>query len=159
MEGNKPIYLTEEGLQKLKDELQFMRTHERARIAKSIADARAQGDLSENAEYDAAKEEQGHLEARIAKIEQTITDARLVDDSKIDTSKAYILSTVKVKDMKSGKEMTYKLVSKEEADIMTGKISVVSPIGKGLLGLSVGDVTEIEVPAGRLKLKVLEISR
>lgn len=159
MEGNKPIYLTEEGLQKLKDELQFMRTHERARIAKAIADARAQGDLSENAEYDAAKEEQGHLEARIAKIEQTITDARLVDDSKIDTSKAYILSTVKVKDMKSGKETTYKLVSKEEADIMTGKISVVSPIGKGLLGRSVGDVTDIEVPAGRLKLKVLEISR
>lgn len=159
MEGNKPIYLTEEGLQKMKDELHFMRTHERARIAKSIADARAQGDLSENAEYDAAKEEQGHLEARISKMESTISDARLVDDSKIDTSKAYILSIVKVKDMKSGREQTYKLVSQEEADIMLGRISVVSPIGKGLLGLSVGDIADIEVPAGKLKLQVLEISR
>ncbi|MEZ4701607.1 MAG: transcription elongation factor GreA [Rhodothermales bacterium] len=156
---NKPIYLTEEGLQKLKEELHFLRTQERARIAKAIADARAQGDLSENAEYDAAKEEQGHLEARIAKMESTVSDARLVDDSKIDTSKAFILSTVKVKDLKNGRENSYKLVSKEEADIMQGKISVVSPIGKGLLGLSVGDVAEIEVPAGRLKLEVLEITR
>jgi transcription elongation factor GreA len=159
MEGNKPIYLTEEGLQKMKDELHFLRTQERARIAKAIADARAQGDLSENAEYDAAKEEQGHLEARISKMESTISDARLVDDSKIDTSRAYILSIVKVKDMKSGREQTYKLVSKEEADIMQGRISVVSPIGKGLLGLSVGDIADIDVPAGKLKLQVLEISR
>ncbi len=159
MAENKPIYLTEEGLKKLKDELQFLRTRERARIAKAIADARAQGDLSENAEYDAANEEQGHLEARIAKMEATINDARLVDDSKIDTSKAYILSTVKVKDRANGRETSYKLVSQEEADIMQGKISIVSPIGKGLLGLSVGDVADIEVPAGNLSLEVLEISR
>jgi transcription elongation factor GreA len=159
MEGNKPIYLTEEALQKLKEELIFLRTQERARIAKAIADARAQGDLSENAEYDAAKEEQGHLEARIAKVEATITDARLVDDSKIDTSKAYILSKVKVKDLKNGREFSYTLVSKEEADITKGKISVVSPIGKGLLGLSVGDVASIDVPAGKLSLEILEITR
>jgi transcription elongation factor GreA len=159
MADNKPIYLTSEGLQKLKDELHHLRTVERHQITQAIADARAQGDLSENAEYDAAKEAQGLLEARIARIEQSIGDARLVDDSKIDSSKAYILSTVRVKNTSNGSEQTYKLVAQEEADIMQGKISIDSPIGKGLLGKSVGDVAEIKVPAGKISLEVLEISR
>lgn len=159
MSENKPIYLTEEGLKKLKDELHHMKTVERPRITQAIADARAQGDLSENAEYDAAKEAQGLLEARIAKMESAISDARVLDDSKIDASKAYILSYVKVKNHSNGKEQIYKLVSKEEADILSGKISIASPIGKGLLGKSVGDVTDIEVPAGKISMEVLEISR
>ena len=159
MAKNKPIYLTSEGLQKLKDELHHLKTVERPRITQAIADARAQGDLSENAEYDAAKEAQGLLEARISRMETTVSDARLVDDSKIDTSKAYILSTVKVKNKSNGKEQTYKLVSQQEADIMSGKISVSSPIGKGLLGKSVGDVAEIQAPAGKIALEILEISR
>jgi transcription elongation factor GreA len=123
MADNKPIYLTSEGLQKLKDELHHLPTVERHQITQAIADARAQGDLSENAEYDAAKEAQGLLEARIARIEQSIGDARLVDDSKIDSSKAYILSTVRVKNTSNGSEQTYKLVAQEEADIMQGKSS------------------------------------
>ena len=159
MAENKPIYLTSEGLQKLKDELHHLKTVERPRITQAIADARAQGDLSENAEYDAAKEAQAMLEARIAKMESTISDARMVDDSKIDTSKAFILSTVRVKDVSNGREQTYTLVSQEEADIMAGKISIASPIGKGLLGKSVGDVAEIEVPAGTIQLEILEITR
>ena len=155
----KPVYVTEEGLQKLKDDLHFMRTTERARISQAIADARAQGDLSENAEYDAAKEEQGLLEARIAKLETTISDARLVDESNIDTSKAFILSTVKVKNLKDDSEHAWKLVSHAEADILQGKISVQSPIGKGLLGKEVGDVAKIQVPAGTTSFKILEITR
>ncbi len=159
MAENKVTYLTSEGLQKLKDELYHMKSVERPRISQAIADARAQGDLSENAEYDAAKEAQGLLEARIAKMETTISEARLVDDSKIDTSKAYILSTVRVKNLKTNSEQTYTLVSAEEADIMKGKISILSPIGKGLLGKSVGEVSEITVPSGTISLEVLEISR
>lgn len=159
MSKTRPVYLTEEALQKMKEELQFMRTKERARIANAIAEARAQGDISENAEYDAAKEAQGHLEARIAQFEQTISNARIVDESQIDSSKAYILSTVRVQNLQNDAEQTYKLVSAEEADLGQGKISVTSPIGKGLLGRSVGDVVEIKVPAGKVKLKVLEISR
>lgn len=159
MEMSKLVYLTEEGLKKLKDELHFMKTKERARIAQAIAEARAQGDLSENAEYDAAKEEQGHLEARIAKAETTIANARIVDESQVDTSKAYILSNVRVKNLKTGSEQTYTLVSAHEADLATGKISVTSPIGKGLLGKSVGDVVQIKVPAGTVEMKITEISR
>lgn len=159
MAENKAIYLTSEGLQKLKDELHHLRSVERPRISQAIADARAQGDLSENAEYDAAKEAQGLLEVRIAKMETTISEARLVDDSKIDASKAYILSTVKVKNLSNDTEQTYTLVSAQEADIMEGKISILSPIGKGLLGKSVGDVTEIKVPSGTISLEVVEISR
>ena len=159
MSKTKPVYLTEEALQKMKEELQFLRTKERARIANAIAEARAQGDISENAEYDAAKEAQGHLEARIAQFEQTISNARIVDESQIDSSKAFILSTVRVKNLQNDAEQTYKLVSAEEADLGEGKISVTSPVGKGLLGRSVGDVVEIKVPAGKVKLKVLEISR
>ena len=153
------VYLTSEGLQKLKDELQRLKSVERPRISQEIADARAQGDLSENAEYDAAKEAQGLLEARIAQMETTISEARLVDDSKIDSSKAYILSTVKVKNLTHDAEQTYTLVSAQEADIMQGKISILSPIGKGLLGKSVGDVADIQVPNGKITLEVLEISR
>ena len=152
-------YMTAEGLQKLKDELIYLRTKERARISQAIADARAQGDLSENAEYDAAKEAQGHLEARIAKLGDTIANARVVDDSQIDPNKAYILSTVKVKNHTAGMEQSFMLVSEEEADIRSGKISVTSPIGKGLLGKEVGDVAEITVPAGKMKFEILDISR
>ncbi|MDE2995454.1 MAG: transcription elongation factor GreA [Bacteroidota bacterium] len=159
MSDAKPTYLTAEGLQKLKDELHFLKTKERARIAQAIADARAQGDLSENAEYDAAKDEQGLLEAKIAKMETTVSNARILDESQIDTSKAYILSTVRVKNTANGMEQTYKLVSAQEADFATGKISVKSPIGEGLLGKSVGDKVNITVPAGKVTLEVLEISR
>ena len=155
----KPVYLTEEGLKRLKEELHRLRTHERARVAQSIADARAQGDLSENAEYDAAKEEQGLLEARIAKLELTVQDARLIDDSKIDDSKAFIISTVKVKNLADDSEHFYTLVSAEEADIFKGKISIDSPIGKGLLGRGVGDVAEVQAPVGSMQFEILEISR
>jgi len=159
MSDEKPTYLTQEGLQKLKDDLHFLRTKERARVAQAIADARAQGDLSENAEYDAAKDEQGHLEAKIAKLADTVSKARIVDESQIDSSKAYILSTVRVRNTANGMEQTYKLVSGQEADFATGKISIKSPIGEGLLGKSVGDQIEITVPAGKVTLEVMEISR
>src|SRR5690606_26207498 len=159
MAQNKTTYLTPEGLQKLKDELQFLRTKERARIATAIAEARAQGDLSENAEYDAAKEEQGHLEARIAQLESLIASARVLDESQVDTSKAFILSRVRVKNLQNDMVQEYTLVSAQEADLAAGKISVSSPVGKGLLGKAVGDVVEIKVPAGRMKLEVLNISR
>ena len=152
-------YLTEEGLQKLKDELQFMRSKERPRLSKEIAEARDKGDLSENAEYDAAKDAQGLLEARIAHLETTISTARVVDESKIDSSKAYILSTVKVKNTANGQEQQYTLVSAEEADFASGKISVTSPIGKGLLGKTVGEKVDIQVPVGKVTLEILDISR
>jgi len=155
----RPVYLTAEGLQKLKDEIHFLRTAERKRIADAIAEARAHGDLSENAEYDAAKEEQGKLEARIAQLENTVANARIVDESQIDTSKAYILSKVTVKNLNSGSKVTFTLVSEQEADLSQQKISVTSPIGKGLLGKAVGDVAEIKVPAGKVKFEILDISR
>jgi transcription elongation factor GreA len=159
MDSQKPVYLTEEGLIKMKEELQFLKSKERARIAQAIAEARAQGDLSENAEYDAAKEEQGHLEARIAKMETTISQARIVNESHIDASKAYILSTVVVKNLKNGSTQSYTLVSPEEADLAEGKISIKSPIGQGLLGKEVGDVVEIKVPAGTVSMEIVDISR
>lgn len=152
-------YLTQEGLDKLKDELHHLRTAERARIADAIAEARAHGDISENAEYDAAKEAQGHLEARISKLETTISNARVVDESQIDDSKAFILSTVKVKNLNTDAEQSFTLVSQEEADLAQQKISIKSPIGKGLLGKEIGDVVEIDVPAGTVKLEILDISR
>jgi transcription elongation factor GreA len=158
-EDQKPVYLTEEGLEELKEELHRLRTKERPRIAEAIAEARDKGDLSENAEYDAAKEEQGKLEARIAKIEDTISRARLVDEENVDDSKAYILSDVLVENLDTGAEQTYKLVSEQEADVSENKISVDSPIGKGLLGKEEGDEVEIDVPAGTVKLKIKEISR
>lgn len=159
MADTKTVYLTEEKLEELKKELQFMKTKERARIADAIAEARAQGDLSENAEYDAAKEAQGHLEARIAKMEDTISRARLVDESQIDTSRAYILSDVRVRNKSNGMEQTYTLVSEQEADVREGKISIDSPVGQGLLGKEVGDEVEIKVPVGTVTFEILEISR
>lgn len=156
---NDTVYLTPEGLQELKEELHHARTTERRDIAEAIAEARAQGDLSENAEYDAAKEAQGHLEARIAELEETLGNARVLDDSQVDTSSARILSKVKVKNTKAGKEFVYTLVSAREANLREGKISVESPIGKALLGRREGDTVDIQVPAGNLKLKVLDISR
>ena len=157
--SDSPVYLTEEGLQKLRDELRFLKTSERRRIIQEIADARSHGDLSENAEYHAAKDAQGLLEAKIAGLELTSQRARLIDESLIDSSKAYIMSSVKVKNHNVGTEITYKLVSTQEADFTKKKISVDSPIGKALLGKSVGDVVEVEVPAGILKLEVLELAR
>ncbi len=159
MAKNLPIYLTEEGLQKLKEELHHLKSVERPRISQDIAEARAQGDLSENAEYDAAKDAQGLLEARISKMESEIADARIIDGAKIDTSKAFILSTVRVKNHANGSEQKYMLVSQPESNIMEGKISVDSPIGRGLLGKEVGDVAEIKVPAGKISLEILEITR
>jgi transcription elongation factor GreA len=159
MTKDKPVYLTEEGLHDLKEELRFLKTKERARIADAIAEARAKGDISENAEYDAAKEEQGKLEARISKLEDTIARARLVDEKNVDASKAYILSKVTVENVDSGAEQTYTLVSEQEADITENKISVDSPIGSGLLGKEKGDVVDISVPAGTVKLKITDISR
>jgi len=159
MTKDKPVYLTEEGLHDLKEELRFLKTKERARIADAIAEARAKGDISENAEYDAAKEEQGKLEARISKLEDTIARARLVDEKNVDASKAYILSKVTVENVDSGAEQTYTLVSEQEADITENKISVDSPIGSGLLGKEKGDVVEISVPAGTVNLKITDISR
>ncbi|MGA7303238.1 MAG: transcription elongation factor GreA [Rhodothermales bacterium] len=154
-----PVYLTEEGLKKIRDELEFLKTKGRSRIANDIAEARSHGDLSENAEYDAAKDAQGMLEKKIADLEKTVYRARLVDESVIDSSKAYILSSVRVKDLKSGKELTYTLVSPQEADFTVNKISVQSPIGKALLGRSVGDVIDVNVPAGKLQFEILDIGR
>ena len=153
------VYLSKEALEQLKQELHQMKTKERAQIAAQIAEARAQGDLSENAEYDAAKDAQGILEGKIAQFENTIQNARVLDDSKIDTSKAYILSKVKVFNHKIKKEMLYTLTSAQEADFASNKISVNSPIGAALLGKSVGDSVEVRVPAGVIKFDVLEISR
>jgi transcription elongation factor GreA len=159
MQNNDTVYLTKEGLAKMKEELKFLRTRERARIAEAIAEARAQGDLSENAEYDAAKEAQGHLEAKIAKMESTVANARLVEEQDIDTSKAYILSNIRIKNLNNGMEQVYTLVAPQEADLATGRISINSPIGQGLLGREAGETVEIKVPAGKVKLKILEITR
>jgi transcription elongation factor GreA len=152
-------YYTEEGMQNLKDELKHLESVERPKISAQIAEARDKGDLSENAEYDAAKEAQGLLEAKIAQLRTIISNARIIDESQLDNSKALILSTVKVKNQKNGMVAKYTLVSAKEADLKTGKISVESPIGKGLLGKVVGDVVEIKVPNGVMNFEVLEISR
>lgn len=155
----KVSYYTEEGLQKLRDELKQMETIERPRISQQIAEAREKGDLSENAEYDAAKEAQGLLEAKIAQLKGIISNARIIDESQLDTSKALILSQVKIKNVANNATMTYTLVSPKEADLKTGKISVESPIGKGLLGKSVGDIAEVKVPNGTVSFEILEIGR
>ncbi|MDB5020261.1 MAG: transcription elongation factor GreA [Pedobacter sp.] len=152
-------YYTQDGLDKLKQEVQYLKTKGRQLISKAIAEARDKGDLSENAEYDAAKEAQGLHEAKISKLEATLSTARLIDESKMDTSKVLALSIVKIKNVKNGATMTYQLVAESEADLKTGKISVKSPIAQGLLGKSVGDRTEIQVPAGKMEFEVLEISR
>jgi transcription elongation factor GreA len=152
-------YYTKEGIEKLKEELHYLKTEGRSQIAKAIAEARDKGDLSENAEYDAAKEAQGLHEAKIAKLAESLSSARLIDESKLDTSKVLALSIVKIKNIKNGASMTYQLVSETEADLKGGKISVKSPIAKGLLGKSVGDKVEIAVPAGKMEFEILEISR
>ncbi|MFD1258411.1 transcription elongation factor GreA [Mucilaginibacter terrae] len=152
-------YYTKEGLEKLKEELQYLKTTGRSIISNAIAEARDKGDLSENAEYDAAKEAQGHHEDKIRKMEEALANGRLLDESKIDTSKVLALSKVTIKNLKNNATMTYQLVSESEADLKGGKISVASPIAKGLLGKKVGDKTEITVPAGKIEFEIMEISR
>lgn len=152
-------YYTSEGLARLKAELSDLKTKGRAHIAAQIAEARDKGDLSENAEYDAAKDAQGLHEMKISKLEDVVANARLLDQSTVDISQVSVLSTVKIKNKKNGTTMAYTLVSEEEADLKTGKISVGSPIGKGLLGKKVGDTAEIKVPAGMLEFEVIEIGR
>lgn len=151
-------YMTAEGLEKLKKELNEMRTKGRAEMARMIQEAREKGDISENAEYDSAKEAQGLLEMKIAQMETALASARLIDSAKFDTSKVNVLSKVKVKNMNNGKDQEYVLVSENEADLKAGKISISSPFGKALVGKSVGDEAEVKAPAGVIKLKVLKIS-
>jgi len=152
-------YYTPEGLKKLREELSQLKDVERLKASRAIAEARDKGDLSENAEYDAAKEAQGMLEMRISKLEEALAGARLIDESQLDLTKALALSKVKIKNKSNGMEMTYTLVADGEADLTLGKISVNSPIGKGLLGKSVGEIAEIKVPNGIIKFEILNISR
>lgn len=152
-------YFTEEGLKKLQQELHHLKAVERPGISRQIAEARDKGDLSENAEYDAAKDAQGLLEVRISKLEEVLSNARLLDESKLDTSKVSVLSIVKIMNAANKQTMTYTLVAENEADLKSGKISVSSPIGKGLLGKKVGETAEISVPSGKMLFEVLEISR
>ncbi len=151
-------YLTKETLQQMRDELTKLKTEGRAEIARQIAEAREKGDLRENAEYDAAKEAQGYHEAKIAQLEAAIMSARIIDAKDIDTSKVSILSRVKVTNLANKKTMEYQIVSENEADLKLGKISVTSPIGKGLLGKEVGEVAEVQAPSGILKFKIEAIS-
>ena len=156
---SKISYYTAEGIKKLREELNQLKDIERPKASQAIAEARDKGDLSENAEYDAAKEAQGLLEMKISKLEEVYANARLIDESQLDTSKVLVLSRVKIKNTTNGMQMEYTLVAESEADLKTGKISVNSPIGKGLLGKSVGDIAEIKVPNGALKFEIIEISR
>lgn len=156
---SKVSYYTPEGLKKLRNELKQLKDVERVKASKAIGEARDKGDLSENAEYDAAKEAQGMLEMRISKLEDQLAGARVIDESQMDTSKILVLSKVKIKNQTNGMEMLYTLVADGEADLASGKISVNSPIGQGLLGKEVGDVAEIQVPSGIMKFDIIEISR
>ncbi|OAB80624.1 transcription elongation factor GreA [Cochleicola gelatinilyticus] len=156
---SKVSYYTAEGLKKLREEVDHLRDVERPKASNAIAEARDKGDLSENAEYDAAKEAQGMLEMRISKLEETLANARLIDESQLDTSKVLVHSNVKIKNQTNGMEMQYKLVAQSEADLKSGKISTESPIGKGLLGKKVGDIAEIQVPNGVMKFEIIEITR
>jgi transcription elongation factor GreA len=151
-------FFTQAGLEKLRAELNELKTTGRKKIAAAIAEAREKGDLKENAEYDAAKHAQGLHEAEIARLESIIANARIIDESQLDTSKALILSTVTLRNKKNGAEMKYKLVSPKEADMRSGRISVESPVGKGLLGRSVGDTALVEVPAGKVEFEILAIT-
>ena len=151
-------YMTAEGLQKLKEELQYLESVERPRVIAAIAEAREKGDLSENAEYDAAKEEQGILESKIAMIKGKIVDARIIDETDINTDEVQILTKVRVLNLKTNQEKIYQLVTEGEANILEGKIATTTPIAKGLMGKKVGDTAEVVVPAGKLQFKVLEIS-
>ena len=152
-------YYTAEGLKKLKDELHLMKTIQRPSISDQIAEARDKGDLSENAEYDAAKEAQGLLEMKISKLEAIISNARLIDNTSIDNSKVFILSKVKIKNISNGMEVEYILVAENEADLKEKKISIDSPFGKGLLGKKQGDIADIHTPNGILQFEIIEISR
>ncbi len=156
---SKLSYYTEKGLRKLKEELNYFEHTKRPEISRAIADARDKGDLSENAEYHAAKEEQSLLEFKIIQLKNTVANARIIDESQLDQSKVLIRSIVKMKNLSLNKEMTYTLVADAEANLASGKISVKSPIGKGLLGKKAGDIAEITVPNGVMKLEILEISR
>lgn len=152
-------YYTEEGLKKLKDELHQMESVERPKISQQIAEARDKGDLSENAEYDAAKEAQGLLETKIAQLKNIVANARIIDESQLDDSKVLILSKVKIKNVANSMELTYTLVAENEANLKEGKISIESPIGKGLLGKEVGDIADIQVPNGVMQFEIIDISR
>ncbi len=152
-------YYTAEGLKKLRDELNKLKDVERPKASNAIGEARDKGDLSENAEYDAAKEAQGMLEMKISKLEEQLANARLIDETQLDNSKVLVLSTVRLKNKTNGTEMTYTLVADGEADLKSGKLSVNSPIGKGLLGKKVGDTADIQVPNGVMKFDILEITR
>ena len=151
-------YYTEEGLKKIKDELHLLKTKGRKDIANEIAEARDKGDLSENAEYDAAKDAQGLLEMKISQLDNIVANARVINENDIDTSKVSLLSKVKIKNLKSGKGFQYVIVSEEEADLKSGKISSQSPIGKGLLGKKVGEVAEVKAPAGVIQFEIEDIS-
>ena len=152
-------YYTAEGLQKLKDELNHLRTVERPSISEQIGEARDKGDLSENAEYDAAKEAQGILEMKISKMEAIVANARLIDETHMDNSKVFILSKVKIRNMSNAMDIEYTLVAENEADIKARKISIDSPIGKGLLGKKVGDIVDIQTPGGLLQFEIIDITR
>ena len=151
-------YFTEQGLQNLKDELNHLKNVERPNITKEIAQARDKGDLSENAEYDAAKEAQGMLEAKIVKLETQLSQARVLDESELDTSSVHLLTKVTIKNIENDAELTYAIVPESEADLMSKKISVESPIAKGLLGKKVGEIAEIEVPTGMMKFEIIDIT-
>jgi len=152
------LYVSKETYEQMKEELHRLKTVERPRAAQAIAEAREKGDLKENAEYDAAKESQGILEAKIAKLESDLAQARILDPNSVDTSKVSILTKVKITNLKTRKQVTYQIVSEKEADLKLGKISVTSPIGKGLLGETVGEVAEVQVPAGVIELRIDEIT-
>ena len=152
-------YYTKEGLKKLKDELNHLKDVERPKASNDIGEARDKGDLSENAEYDAAKEAQGMLEMKISKMEEIVANARLIDESQLDLSKVLVLSKVKIKNLNNQMEMNYTLVAESEADLKSGKISVDSPIGKGLLGKKVGEIAEVVVPNGTIKFEIISINR
>ncbi|HLW08704.1 MAG TPA: transcription elongation factor GreA [Marinilabiliaceae bacterium] len=155
---SKVSYVTEEGLKRLKEELIQLESVERPAISRQIAEARDKGDLSENAEYDAAKEAQGLLEMKIARLKETVANSRIIDESKLDTSKVQILNIVKIKNLKTKKVMTYQLVSESEADLKAGKIAITTPIAQGLLGKKLGDKVEIQVPSGLMTFEILDIS-
>lgn len=155
----KVTYYTEEGIQKIRDEIQHLESVERPKISQQIADARDKGDLSENAEYDAAKEAQGLLEMKIAQMKELLSNARVVDESQLDSSKVLILSKVTIENQANKMKVTYQLVAENEQDLKAGKISVESPIGQGLLGKKVDDLAEIKIPAGKMTFKILDITR
>ncbi len=156
---NEVTYFTKEGLEKLKEELKYLRAEGRSLISKQIAEARDKGDLSENAEYDAAKEAQGLHELKISKLSEVLNSARLIDESKLDTSKVLALSIVKIKNSKNNAVMTYQLVAEKEADLKTGKISIKSPIAQGLLGKKAGDLAQVTTPSGIMEFEILEVGR